>query len=44
MSQRCRNAQRIVQRFIFDRFQFPLPPDWKAIILARKVGIGPVGV
>jgi hypothetical protein len=28
----------------FDRFQFPLPPDWKAIILARKVGIGPVGV
>jgi hypothetical protein len=28
----------------FDRFQFPLPQDWKAIILARKVGIGPVGV
>jgi hypothetical protein len=32
------------KRFCFDRFQFPLPPDWKAIILARKVGIGPVGV
>jgi hypothetical protein len=24
--------------------QFALPPDWNAIILARKVGIGPVGV
>jgi len=30
--------------FLFDQFQFALPPDWNAIILARKVGIGPVGV
>jgi hypothetical protein len=27
----------------FDRFQFALPPDWNAIILRAKVGIGPVG-
>jgi hypothetical protein len=30
--------------FLFDQFQFALPPDWNAIILLRKVGIGPVGV
>jgi hypothetical protein len=29
--------------FLFDQFQFALPPDWNAIILLRKVGIGPVG-
>jgi hypothetical protein len=29
--------------FLFDRFQFALPPDWNLIILIRKVGIGPVG-
>jgi hypothetical protein len=28
---------------LFDQFQFALPPDWNAIILSRKVGIGPVG-
>jgi len=26
-----------------DQFQFALPLDWNAIILLRKVGIGPVG-
>jgi hypothetical protein len=31
------------QLFLFDEFQFALPPDWNAIILLRKVGIGPVG-
>jgi hypothetical protein len=39
--------QRTTQNFAvisFDRFQFGLPPDWNAIILSRKVGIGPVGV
>jgi hypothetical protein len=30
--------------FLFDRFQFALPPDWNPIILAHKVGIGPVDV
>jgi hypothetical protein len=29
--------------FLFDQFQFALPLDWNAIILLRKVGIGPVG-
>ena len=29
--------------FLFNQFQFALPPDWNAIILLRKVGIGPVG-
>jgi hypothetical protein len=32
---------RISDHFPFDRFG--LPPDWNAIILLRKVGIGPVG-
>jgi hypothetical protein len=32
------------QLFLFDQFQFALPLDWNAIILLRKVGIGPVGV
>jgi hypothetical protein len=41
----CRNAQRAGQKFFrFDQIQFALPPDRNAIILARKVGIGPVGV
>jgi hypothetical protein len=40
----CRSAQRTAQElFLFDQFQFALPPDWNAIILLRKVGIGPVG-
>jgi hypothetical protein len=29
--------------FLFEQFQFALPPDWNPIILLRKVGIGPVG-
>jgi hypothetical protein len=29
--------------FLFDQFQFGLPPDWNLIILIPKVGIGPVG-
>jgi hypothetical protein len=34
-----------IRNFIFfEQFQFALPPDWNAIILPRKVGIGPVGV
>jgi hypothetical protein len=41
----CRSAQRTAtELFLFDQFQFALPPDWNAIILLRKVGIGPVGV
>jgi len=41
----CRNAQRLHQKlFLFDQFQIGLPPDWNAIILHVKVGIGPVGV
>jgi isoquinoline 1-oxidoreductase subunit alpha len=41
----CRNAQRAFRNFLlFDQFQFALPPDWNGIILARRVGIGPVGV
>jgi hypothetical protein len=40
----CRSAQkRISGHFPFDQFQFGLPLDWNAIILSRKVGIGPVG-
>jgi hypothetical protein len=40
----CRSAQRTAaELFLFDQFQFALPPDWNAIILWRKVGIGPVG-
>jgi hypothetical protein len=39
-----RSAQRRApELFLFDQFQFALPPDWNAIILLRKVGIGPVG-
>ena len=30
--------------FLFDQFQIGLRPDWNTIILARKVGIVPVGV
>jgi len=34
-----------IRNFILrDQFQIALPPEKKAIILARKVGIGPVGV
>jgi hypothetical protein len=41
----CRNAQLTVRKiFLSDQFQFALPPDWNAIVLPRKVGIGPVGV
>jgi len=42
----CRNAQRTGQKNFFSpvNSQFALPPDWNAIILVRKVGIGPVGV
>jgi hypothetical protein len=41
----CRSAQqRIGNIFLFDQFQIELPPDWNAIILPGKVGIGPVGV
>jgi hypothetical protein len=39
-----RTTERGRKFFLFDQFQFALPPDWNAIILARKVGIGPVGV
>jgi hypothetical protein len=40
----CRSAQRTApELFLFDQFQFALPLDWNAIILLRKVGIGPVG-
>jgi hypothetical protein len=39
-----RTTERGIKFFLFDQFQFALPPDWIAIILARKVGIGPVGV
>jgi hypothetical protein len=35
---------RIGNFILFDQFQITLPPDWNAIILSRKVGIGPVGV
>jgi len=34
----------IAQFYFFDQFQITLPPDWNAIILLPKVGIGPVGV
>jgi hypothetical protein len=45
VAMRCRNAQRLHQQnFPFDQFQSGLPPDWIAIILLAKVGIGPVGV
>jgi hypothetical protein len=40
-----RSAQRADQEFYSVR-SIPilrLPPDWNAIILPRKVGIGPVG-
>jgi hypothetical protein len=30
--------------FLRDQFQIALPPERNAIILSRKVGIGPVGV
>jgi hypothetical protein len=42
----CRNAQRTGRKNFFFPInsQFALPPDWNAIILPRKVGIGPVGV
>jgi isoquinoline 1-oxidoreductase alpha subunit len=41
----CRNAQRAFQiNFLFEQFQIALPRQWNAIILRRKVGIGPVGV
>src|ERR1700682_3088982 len=36
-------TKRISDHFPFDRFQFGLPLGWNAIILSRKVGIGPVG-
>jgi len=36
-------TKRISDHFLFDQFQFGLPLDWNAIILSRKVGIGPVG-
>jgi len=36
-------TKRISDHFLFDQFQFALPLDWNAIILPRKVGIGPVG-
>jgi hypothetical protein len=36
---------RSIRNFILrDQFQIALPPEKKAIILAHKVGIGPVGV
>jgi hypothetical protein len=36
---------RSIGNFILrDQFQIALPPEKKAIILAREVGIGPVGV
>jgi isoquinoline 1-oxidoreductase subunit alpha len=39
------NAQRVFQKtFPSDQFQIALPREWNAIILRRKVGIGPVGV
>jgi hypothetical protein len=36
-------TKRISEHFPFGLFQFGLPLDWNAIILSRKVGIGPVG-
>jgi isoquinoline 1-oxidoreductase subunit alpha len=41
----CRSAQRAARRFYSLRsiLFLRLPPDWNAIILAPKVGIGPVG-
>jgi hypothetical protein len=36
---------RTIRNFILrEQFQIALPPQWNAIILAHKVGIGPVGV
>jgi hypothetical protein len=36
---------RTIRNFILrDQFQIALPPEKNAIILPRKVGIGPVGV
>jgi hypothetical protein len=34
---------RLGNYFLFEQFQIQLPPDWNAIILPAKVGIGPVG-
>jgi len=31
-------------QILFYQSQIALPPDWNAIILPAKVGIGPVGV
>jgi hypothetical protein len=32
------------RQILFHQSQIALPPDWNAIILPVKVGIGPVGV
>jgi len=38
-------AHNVNFNFIFcDQFQFSLPRGWNAIILAPKVGVGPVDV
>jgi hypothetical protein len=37
-------TKRFRNFILFDQFQISLPPEKNAIILAGKVGIGPVGV